>query len=140
MATDSLLCIHALNNSWLYACMQVSVTQSFLSSSKFARITAKRIVDEPCRRFLPKLDHPVDYYTLEDGSVRPINERYNYTILYYYTDRVLHCICPHTYTDQPLKEQNISHISYRPIRVLTALQISLGALKIVVVRATSELD
>ncbi len=58
------------------------MTWSFLSSSKFARITAKRIVDEPCRRFLPKLDHPgLDYYTLEDGSVRPINERY--TILHY---------------------------------------------------------
>ncbi|XP_064387766.1 uncharacterized protein LOC135335953 isoform X2 [Halichondria panicea] len=53
---------------------RVSVTWTFLSTSKFACITAKRVGDIPCRRFLPTLNPGLDYYTLEDGSVRPINE------------------------------------------------------------------
>ncbi len=56
--------------------MQVSVTWTFLSTSKFACITAKRVADLPCRGFLPKVDPGLDYYTLEDESVRPINERF----------------------------------------------------------------
>ncbi len=62
------------------------------------------------------------------------------TLVHYYTDIEYCTASVPTHTDQPLKEQHYSHVSYRPIRVLTALQISLGALKIVVVRATSELD
>ena len=49
---------------------------SFLSASYDALITARKISDIPCRRFLPKLDHGLEYYTFEDESVRPMNEKY----------------------------------------------------------------
>ena len=55
--------------------MQVSVNSSFLSAS-YALITAKKIGDIPCRKFLPKPAPGLEYYTLEDKSVRQINERY----------------------------------------------------------------
>ena len=45
---------------------------SFLSAT---RITAKKIGDIPCRRFLPKLTPGLEYYTLKDESVQPINKR-----------------------------------------------------------------
>ncbi|XP_064387648.1 uncharacterized protein LOC135335895 isoform X2 [Halichondria panicea] len=54
---------------------RVYVSSNFLSTSKPAHVTARKIGDIPCRRFLPKLDLGLDYYTLEDALVRPINIR-----------------------------------------------------------------
>ncbi len=65
-----------LHCSLSYAYMQVYVSSNYLSTSKAARVTARKIGDIPCRKFLSKLYHGQDYYTLEDALVRPINRRY----------------------------------------------------------------
>ncbi|XP_064387744.1 uncharacterized protein LOC135335941 isoform X2 [Halichondria panicea] len=54
---------------------RVYVSCNFLSASYNARITARKIGDIPYRRFLPPLDHGLEYYTVEDESVQPMNER-----------------------------------------------------------------
>ncbi|XP_064387703.1 uncharacterized protein LOC135335910 isoform X2 [Halichondria panicea] len=54
---------------------RVYVSSNYLSTSKAARVTARKIGDIPCRKFLPKLYHGQDYYTLEDALVRPIDRR-----------------------------------------------------------------
>ncbi|XP_064387836.1 uncharacterized protein LOC135335996 isoform X2 [Halichondria panicea] len=54
---------------------RVFVNWGSLSASNVARITATRIGDIPHRRFLPQLAPGLEYYTLEDESVQPMNER-----------------------------------------------------------------
>ncbi len=54
--------------------LQVYVSCNFLSASYNARITARKIGDIPYRRFLPPLDHGLEYYTVEDESVQQMKD------------------------------------------------------------------
>ncbi len=62
--------------------MQVYVRSNFLSAPKAA---AKKIGDIPCRRFLPPLALRLEYYTLRDELVQPINDRYTQYTPYIYS-------------------------------------------------------
>ncbi|XP_064387776.1 uncharacterized protein LOC135335965 [Halichondria panicea] len=50
---------------------RVFVSCSFLCTSEAARVTANKISDIPCRRFLPQLASGLEYYTFGDESVQP---------------------------------------------------------------------
>ncbi len=130
-----------LHCSLSYAYMQVYVSSNYLSTSKAARVTARKIGDIPCRRFLPKLYLGQDYYTLEDALVRPINRRYyslHIVTEYMYTTHTH----THTHADQQQSGQLIFQVFYfvhNHVLTVTVWPISLVALKKVTVRATSKL-
>ena len=56
------------------------MNNSFLSASPNARITAKKM-DIQCLQCLPPLARGLEYYTFENRSVQPINERYVYIVM-----------------------------------------------------------
>ena len=126
-----------LHCSLSYAYIQVYVSSNYLSTSKAARVTARKIGDIPCRKFLPKLYHGQDYYTLEDALVRPIDRRYyslHIVTEYMYTDTH-----KHTHADQQQSGQLIFQVFYfvHNHATVTVWSISLGALKKITVKATS---